>query len=100
MGNSSLEIEYSFSYSKEYPSHIELHKKSGKKKILDKITTFIIEIAVHPTTGTGKPEPLKGYGERFVYSRRIDQKHRLVYEVFEEEKRIELLSAYGHYDDK
>ncbi len=25
--------------------------------------------------------------------------HRLVYEVFEEEKRVELLSAYGHYND-
>lgn len=50
--------------------------------------------------GTGKPELLKGFSERKVYSRRIDQKHRLIYEVFEEEKRVELLSAWGHYDDK
>ncbi|WP_311325381.1 hypothetical protein [Capnocytophaga sputigena] len=41
---------------------------------------------------------LKGYGERNVYSRRIDKKHRLTYEVFEEERYIEILSAYGHYE--
>ena len=53
-----------------------------------------------PSWGTGKPEVLKGYGERNVYSRRIDPKHRLVYEVFEEKELVKILSAYGHYDDK
>lgn len=91
---------YDLEYSDEYLEHLEKFQKSGQKKLLVKIDDFLDEIELHPTTGTGKPEPLKGYGERNVYSRRIDQKHRLVYEIFEEEKRIELLSAYGHYDDK
>lgn len=100
MKNSNLENEYSFDYSSEYPLHITMHKKSGQKKNLNKIATFITEIAIHPKMRTGHPEPLKGYECRNVYSRRIDKKHRLIYEIFEEEKRIELLSAWGHYNDK
>ena len=45
-------------------------------------------------------KPLKGDRERNVYSRRIDKKHRLIYEVFEDKKRVALLSVYGHYDDE
>lgn len=52
------------------------------------------------TTDTGQIEPLKGYGERNVFSYRIDKKHHLIYEVFEEEKRVDLLAAYGHYNEE
>ena len=76
------------------------HKKAGKKKLITKIASFLRELETNPTSGTGQVEQLKHYGERSVWSRRIDQKHRLIYEVFEEEKRIELLSAYGHYDSE
>lgn len=31
-------------------------------------------------------------------SRRINVKHRLVYEVFEEEKNIKIISLWTHYD--
>ncbi len=36
---------------------------------------------------------LKGY-----YSRRINKQHRLVYEVIEEEKTINIISMWTHYD--
>ena len=78
---------------------IQKHKEAGQKKIIKKIASFLSELEENPTQGTGQVERLKHYGERSVWSRRIDQKHRLVYEVFEEEKRVELLSAYGHYND-
>lgn len=45
-------------------------------------------------------KPLKGDREQNVYYRRIDKKYRLIYEVFEDKKRVALLSVYGHYDDK
>ncbi|MDO5607898.1 MAG: type II toxin-antitoxin system YoeB family toxin [Capnocytophaga sp.] len=77
-----------------------MHKKSGKTKLINKIIDFHKEIKEHPKKGTGQIEQLKGYKERSVWSRRTDQKHRLTYEVFESEKRIVLLSAYGHYEDK
>ena len=92
------EETYKLKYSDEYLNHLEKHLKSGQKKLLVKIDSLLDELEVHPTTGTGQVEPLKGYGERNVYSCRIDKKHRLTYEVFEEEKYIEILSAYGHYE--
>lgn len=90
---------YTIDYSEEYFEDIEKHSLSGQKKIILKIISFLDEIEQHPTTGTGQVEPLKGYSERSVYSRRIDKKHRLVYEVFKEEKNVKILSAYGHYED-
>ena len=68
--------------------------------MIKKIDTLFRRNRAAPLLGTGKPEALKEYGEHNVYSRRIDPKHRLVYEVFEEEGLIKILSAYGHYDDK
>lgn len=90
---------YEVEYSDKYFLHIKKHSSSGQKIVLKKIATLLLEIRNTPTEGTGKVEPLKGYGERSVYSRRIDKKHRLTYEVFEEERRVFILAAYGHYDD-
>jgi toxin YoeB len=43
----------------------------------------LIDIQLHPFEGLGKPEPLKhnlvGY-----WSRRINQEHRIIYEVIDE----------------
>ena len=47
--------------------------------------------------GIGKPEPLK-YGKSGSFSRRIDEANRLVYEVFEKEKTIEIISLWSHYE--
>jgi toxin YoeB len=53
----------------------------------------------NPYFGTGKPERLK-YIEGNVWSRRIDGKNRLIYNVEENIITIEIISAKGHYDDK
>lgn len=92
------EIIYKLNFSKDFSDDLIKIRKSGQKKALEKIDSFLDEIEKHPTAGTGQVEPLKGYGERSVYSRRIDKKHRLVYEVFEDEKRVEILACYGHYE--
>jgi toxin YoeB len=62
----------------------------------------LIEIKTYPRTGTGKPEHLKHLDEEGaeVWSRRIDKKHRFIYSVHEESKTIEVLSVWGHYEDK
>ena len=64
-----------------------------------KVLSFVEELKEHPTTGTGHPEPQKGKPEN-RWSREITRKHRLVYRIFETEVVIEVISAYGHYDDK
>ncbi len=64
-----------------------------------KASKFIEELKEHPQTGTGHPEPLKGQPQN-RWSRQITKKHRLVYRIFETEVHVDVLSAYGHYDDK
>ena len=46
-----------------------------------------------PAAGTGKPEPLKGLSG--VWSRRVNQEHRLVYRVLAD--RVDFLQARYHY---
>lgn len=66
------------------------------RKTLKKINSLLEDIKRSGAmTGTGKPEPLKF---RPGYSRRIDEKNRLVYEIDELEN-IKIISCRGHYED-
>ena len=71
----------------------------NEPKAYAKAIRFIEELKVHPKTGTGHPEPLRG-DRAGQWSRRITEKHRLIYEIRETEVRVLVLTAYGHYDDK
>ena len=68
-------------------------------KAYNKALRFIGELYDHPKTGLGHPEPLKGKPEG-RWSREITRKHRLIYSIFETEVHVDVLAAYGHYDDK
>lgn len=72
---------------------LELWVKENKKKA-HKILKLINESAKDPFQGRGKPEPLK-YELKGCWSRRIDQEHRLVYEV--KKKFIRILACRYHY---
>ena len=71
----------------------------SEPKVFKKAQRFIEELRVHPKTGTGHPEPLKGKPEG-RWSRELTKKHRMVYRIFDEEVVVLVLSSYGHYDDK
>lgn len=79
---------------------MEKYKKAGQKKTLLKVFELLEDAIISPKSGKGHPEALKGYGEQHIFSRRIDKKNRLVYQILEEDRKIKLLSAWGHYDDK
>jgi len=64
------------------------------KKLLKRINNLLKEIKRTPYEGTGKPEPLK-HELQGAWSRRINQEHRLVYEVFDEQ--INILACRFHY---
>jgi toxin YoeB len=61
-----------------------------------KAITLIEELKEHPTSGTGKPEPLK-HNLSGYWSRRIDQKNLMVYRIEEEKVTVVVISAAGHY---
>ncbi|MBR6278264.1 MAG: Txe/YoeB family addiction module toxin [Bacteroidales bacterium] len=71
----------------------------SEPKAFQKALRYVEELKEHPKTGTGHPEPLKGVPLN-RWSRRITDKHRLVYRIFETEVYVEVISAYGHYKDK
>lgn len=74
---------------------IEFWRKSGRKSIQKKISDLIYSIQQTPFEGIGKPEALK-FEHAGKWSRRIDQKHRLIYEV--EENVVYVHSLRGHYE--
>jgi toxin YoeB len=59
-----------------------------------RIVGLIKEIGREPFSGIGKPEPLK-HDLKGCWSRRIDQEHRIVYQVTPE--KIRILACRYHY---
>jgi toxin YoeB len=64
-------------------------------KLPFKVWELVFDIQNTPFTGLGKPEALKENMSGF-WSRRIDQKHRLIYRIKDDV--LELISCYGHYE--
>ena len=64
------------------------------KKIYRKIVALIKDIDRSPFTGLGKPEALK-YDLSGYWSRRIDNEHRLIYQVTNES--IIIVACKYHY---
>jgi toxin YoeB len=59
-----------------------LYWQQNDKALLKRINLLIREIQRDPFSGLGKPEPLK-HGLSGFWSRRIDDRHRLVYAIHE-----------------
>lgn len=75
-----------------------LYWQSHDKKILEKINALLKDIERNGALrGIGKPEALKG-DLSGMYSRRINDKHRLVYYI--KENTIIVLACKTHYKDK
>jgi len=72
-----------------------LYWQSTDKKILKRINELLKDISRTPYSGIGKPEPLR-HNYKGFWSRRIDNEHRLIYQVKENE--IYILKCRFHYD--
>jgi toxin YoeB len=64
------------------------------KKLFVRLERLIIETAKNPFDGIGKPEPLKADLKGF-WSRRINDEHRLIYKVTDEQ--IIIVACKYHY---
>ncbi|RYY06118.1 MAG: Txe/YoeB family addiction module toxin [Sphingobacteriaceae bacterium] len=87
-------------YSSRAIKDLEFWNKSGNKQIQKKIFELISDIIKHPFEGIGKPEALK-YELSGKWSRRINNEHRLIYEILPDNKIsiLSILSLKGHYTD-
>ena len=79
--------------------NIKQHFKSGDKASIKKIEKILLELSETPYTGIGNPEPLR-YELSGFWSRKVNQKDRLIYKVEEDIVTVFVISAMGHYDHK
>lgn len=76
--------KYIIQLSKRAFRDLQAIKKSGRKLDMKKVEVLFLELELHPKSGTGSPEKLRHHGGE-VWSREVNKKDRLVYEIFEED---------------
>ncbi len=74
---------------------LEDWKKSGNVVVLKRIKRLLQEIQKSPFEGIGKPEALR-FDLSGKWSRRITEKDRIVYEIYNSQ--IKIYSLKGHYE--
>ena len=73
-------------------------KKTDEKTVV-KIKEILHDIAEHPYSGIGKPEPLR-HNLTGKWSRRINKPDRIIYSVDGEIVLVYIFSMKGHYQKK
>ena len=85
---------YKVFYRKQAVKDVPKIKSAGLNEILKRLIAVIKEDPIKtPPPYEKLVGDLKG-----AYSRRINIQHRLVYQVYEEEKAIKILSIWSHYE--
>lgn len=90
-------MRYKITFYETADEDIARWKKSGQKIIMERISKLLKDIAKHPFYGIGKPEELR-YDLSGKWSRRINDEHRVVYEVDETNNEVNVISLFGHYE--
>lgn len=90
-----MELKFSVDAKKD----LDWWKSNGDAATKRKIQRLLAELEEHPRTGAGKPELLSG-DLRGVWSRRINQEHRILYEIHDEIVVVLVLSMRYHYSKK
>lgn len=99
MENFPIEKKYTIEFSKSAFYDLEKIKKYGSNAEKTKLERIIKELEIHPQKGIGHPKPLTGE-EGIVWSRKLNKKDRIVYEILETEIIVLIIQLLGHYDDK
>lgn len=87
-------MSYKIVYTKEAVKDIPKLKAAH----LDEKAKALIEL-IKETPYQPPPSYEKLVGDLSdMYSRRINSKHRIVYEVYEEERTIKIVSLWSHYE--
>ena len=69
--------------------------QKNEKQKFKRINELLKDITRKPYEGIEKPEPLK-FNYAGFWSRRIDEEHRLIYKVVDDE--IQIVKCRFHYD--
>ena len=91
--------KYFVDFEPKAKEEIKAHLKSGNKANIKKLEKILVELEQTPFEGIGNPEPLK-YELSGFWSRKINQKDRMIYKVEEDIVTVFVISAMGHYSYK
>ncbi|MBE6313060.1 MAG: Txe/YoeB family addiction module toxin [Bacteroidales bacterium] len=89
---------YVIEFSDSVKETLKKWKKSDPIKT-KKVNKIVHDIAEHPRTGIGHPEPLVG-GNDITWSRHITGKDRIIYDIHDDKVVVDIISVEGHYNDK
>jgi toxin YoeB len=92
-------MEYIVTLNPEAEEHILAYKMAGNRVALERIERIRKELKVHPRTGIGKPEKLR-HDPQERWSRRIDKKNRMTYQIKDNIVTVLILSLIDHYGNK
>ncbi len=87
-------VNYEIVFTKTATKNIPNLKSAN---LADKVKKLLDIIRIDPFQNPPPYEKLVG-NMQGLYSRRINIQHRLVYKVFEEEKIIQVVSMWSHYE--
>ncbi len=87
-------VMYQIVYTKTAVKHIKNLKSAG---LSDKAKRLVNIIRENPFQTPPPYEKLVGEMSG-LYSRRINIQHRLIYQVYETEKTIKIISLWSHYE--
>ena len=80
-------------------NHLRDWQRSGQIIAIKRIERILVELSQHPYSGIGSPEQLK-YNLVELWSRQIDKKNRIIYQINNQIVAVFIISARGHYGDK
>ncbi len=89
---------YKIEFTKEAEKSLKKYKKSNKAA-WKKAVKLLIEITHHPREGTGHPKPLVG-GDSITCSRHLTKGIRIVYDIYDTEVVVLVISMERHYGEK
>lgn len=89
---------YSIRFTPTAEKNIQKWKKSNPVNY-KKLVEVVKDIALHPRSGIGKPEALRG-GNNETWSRRLSKHDRIIYDIYDDVVTVLIIQVEGHYNDK
>ena len=91
--------EYTLNFSDVSLEDLAIHDKAGNRATIKRIDRVLKELEKTPFVGVGNPHQLK-HDYAGLWSRHLNKKNVIIYDVNETEKIVQIYSARYHYLDK
>ena len=91
--------EYTLNFSDVSLKDLSFHDKAGNRTTIKRIDRILKELEKTPFVGIGNPHALK-HDYTGLWSRHLNEKDVIIYDVNETEKIVQIYSVRYHYLDK